>query len=413
MEKTSKSKIPASGKNVEIRDELLGKDFFLLFMLATCCNCYMAIYYCFEQWLEGLGVSPNWRGTLLATLFAMVLLFRPITSIFLLRHGKFAAMFISITVSSLVMLAYPFVQGQYVVETVLVMRIIQGIALAVYSTCSVSVLVSCIPKGQSARGFALFSLTLLLPYSVIPAVCEYILPYMDGEAQLFAISSILGIPSLLMLFPLAPRLNKPEIVENNDCNTSRSLWQAVSHSGLAYVYFACFTFSVMTGQAIFFMKGLCAENGASAVWFFPVYTTTIILVRFFGSKYLDYLPRYKVIFICSTLLCFCMLSFARGPILFFVPVSCLYGIGLALLYPMLAAFVYDRSSDLTRSINSNVMMAAFDLSAMLGPMIGGIILSFDFGYSGVFIGSAASIALCGISIAIDKKMVQKAIRSGS
>ena len=47
-------------------------------------------------------------------------------------------------------------------------------------------LVSCIPTGQSARGFALFSLTMLLPYSIIPALSERILPILGGEPHLFA-----------------------------------------------------------------------------------------------------------------------------------------------------------------------------------------------------------------------------------
>ncbi|MEG6593803.1 MFS transporter, partial [Desulfovibrio sp. 1188_IL3213] len=190
---------------------LLSRDFILLFCMTMFCNSFIAVFYCFEQWLEGMSISPNWRGVLLASMFAMVLLFRPLASVLLLRRGKLAAMAVSIVISSCVMLGYAHVGGPHTIGMIWTLRIVQGIALAVFSSCTVAVLVSCIPKGQSARGFAIFSLTMLLPYSIIPAAAEPILPLLGGEAGLFAASSLLGLPSLLMLIPLAPRLRTPEM----------------------------------------------------------------------------------------------------------------------------------------------------------------------------------------------------------
>ena len=171
-------------KPSEPPQKLLSRDFILLFCMAMFSNSYIAVFYCFEQWLEGLSISPNWRGVLLSSLFAMVLLCRPLASVLLLKRGKLLAMLASIMVSSCVMLAYPYVRGEHVIGIIWLLRIIQGIALAVYSSCTVAVLVSCIPKGQSARGFALFSLTMLLPYSIIPALAERLLPVLGGEPRL-------------------------------------------------------------------------------------------------------------------------------------------------------------------------------------------------------------------------------------
>ena len=183
-------------KPSEPPQKLLSRDFILLFCMAMFSNSYIAVFYCFEQWLEGLSISPNWRGVLLSSLFAMVLLCRPLASVLLLKRGKLLAMLASIMVSSCVMLAYPYVRGEHVIGIIWLLRIIQGIALAVYSSCTVAVLVSCIPKGQSARGFALFSLTMLLPYSIIPALAERLLPVLGGEPRLFALTAVLGLPAL-------------------------------------------------------------------------------------------------------------------------------------------------------------------------------------------------------------------------
>ena len=377
--------------------KLLSRDFILLFLMAMCSNSYIAVYYCFEQWMEGLGISPHWRGILLSALFAMILLFRPIASIVMLKHGKLWAMLISLAIATLVMVVYPFVSAANAVPMILGLRLVQGAALAVYSACTVGVLVECIPPGQSARGFALFSLTMLLPYSIIPALSEELLPMLGGEARLFAAMACLGIPAFIMVLLMAKRLKKPEAaVQGNPAITPQELKHAVLHSGLSFVYCACLSFSMTTVMAIFFMKGLCSLTGNFPASFFTTYSITIILVRVFGSHLMDTLPRYRVSILCAAVLALCMTGFAWGPGWAFIPFSCVYGLSLGLLYPLLAAAVYDRSTPDTRSINSNVMMATFDASGMLAPLLGGAVIAWGFDYRGVFLTSALTAALCGL-----------------
>lgn len=391
--------------------KLLSRDFILLFLMAMCSNSFIAVYYCFEQWMEGLGIDPHWRGILLSALFAMILLFRPIASIVMLKHGKLWVMLISLAVCTAVMIAYPYVPQDGAIALILILRLLQGIALAFYSACTIGVLVECIPPGQSARGFALFSLTMLLPYSIIPAISEKLLPILGGEGQLFGATAWLSLPSFIMVILLAKRLKKPEAVEQGNPGISRGeLKHAVLHSGLAFVYCACLAFSMTTVLAIFFMKGLCGLTGDHPAWFFTTYSITIILVRIFGSHRMDTLPRYRVSIICAAVLAICMAGFAWAPQWTFIPLALIYGLSLGLLYPLLAAAVYDRSTPDTRSINSNVMMATFDASGMLAPMLGGVVIAWGFGYRGVFSAGAITAAFCGAFMLLDRarvKMMEK------
>lgn len=397
---------------------LFSREFILLFLMAMCSNSFIAVYYCFEQWMQGLAIPPAWRGILLSSLFAMILLFRPLASILILKHGKLWSMIISLIFVAGVMMVYPLVTPANAIPLILGLRLIQGIALAVYGACTVTVLVDCIPPGQSARGFAIFSLTMLLPYSIVPAIAEEILPLVGGEARLFATLAWLAAPSFLMIFLMSKRLRQPELSPVSGANLSRQAFiHAITHSGLGFVYMACLCFSMMTGLAIFFMKGLCAVTGDHPAQFFTTYSVTIILVRLFGGHLMDTLPRHLVSVLCAAILALCMLGFAWTAQWLFIPLSCVYGLALGLLYPLMAAAVYDRSTPETRSVNSNLMMATFDASGMLAPLLGGVVIAEGLGYRGVFSAAAITVAICGICMCVDGALMairkrKKALEAG-
>ena len=233
---------------------------------------------------------------------------------------------------------------------------------------------------------------------------EQILPLLGGEPRLFALMAVLAIPALCMLVPLAPKLRKPEISADTAKNqmTPRAILYSMTHSGLGCIYLACLSFSIMTALAIYFMKGLCVTTGATPAMFFMGYTTTIILVRLFGGHVLDTLPRYRIVPLCAVALAISMTGLAWGPLWAFLPLTILYGIGLGLLYPLLAATIYDRSTDATRSINSNVMMLTFDASGMLGPLLGGAVIHAGFGYRGVFMAAAFMVLCSGGFMVLDR-----------
>ncbi len=387
---------------MDASQKLLSRDFVLLFLLTTCCNCYMAISYCLEQWLARQGVEPSTCGVLIAALPLMVLLVRPLASWLLIGRDKRPAMVVSIGISSLVMLAFPLVPSSHVVGLVLCLRVIQGIALAVYSSCTTAVLVSCIPPGQSARGFALFSLTLLLPFSVLPAIAEQLLSIVGDEANLFAWSTLLGAPALAMLPPLARRLRQEQEPDSVFASITRAqLWHSVRHSGLFFVFLGCMLFSIMTNQSIIFMKGLCTVTGGMPGLFFTVYTGSIMALRLSCSRVLDRLPAHATTILASLALGVVMLGIGFGPAWGLAPFSLAYGLALGLLYPLMAGVIVDRSLPETRSLNSNLMMACFDASGVIAPLLGGCVVQVGLGYRGVFAANAVAVLACGLCMLVD------------
>lgn len=369
-------------------------EFLLLFILAMFANSYIAVFYSFEHWLATMGIAPHWRGGLLSAMFVMVMLGRPVASVWVIRHNALPVMAGAIIINSSAMFVYGQLHSPY---SILALRMVQGLALAAFSSSVVSVLVRCIPKGQSARGFALFSLTLLLPYSVVPLLSERLLPLLGGESRLYAAAGLMGIPALCMIWPLARKIAAREATAAANALSLRALIHALGHSGLGRVFLACTFFGSTTILVICFVKGLAQADGASPSLFFTAYSSLVILTRLLSGNHLDTLPRMPVIYTCCLCLALALTGLAVGPGWMFLPLACLYGLGLGMLYPLLAAIIYDGSTPETRSINSNMMMLTFDFSATMGPLLGGAVISAGYGYAGVFLLAAAMAGLCALA----------------
>ena len=138
------------------QEKLLSLAFLLLFFQATCCNCYIAVFYCMEQWMARIAIAPSTRGLLLAVMAIVLFLSRPAITWLLYGRKKTSSMVLAIVVSSLTLTAYPFIPLEHAVGAIFLLRACQGFFLAIYSSATISLLVDCIPKGQSARGFAIF-----------------------------------------------------------------------------------------------------------------------------------------------------------------------------------------------------------------------------------------------------------------
>ncbi len=388
------------------RQTLFTRDFVLLFLLALCHNCYLAIHYCFEQWLSRMHVTPGWGGLLLGAFFGMVLVTRPAATVLLLKASKLLPLMVSLCISSAALFVYQFMPADsaWFVWMVLAVRLIQGFALAIFGSCATTLLVGCIPPGQSAQGFALFSLTMLIPYAVIPTAGEFLLSMTGDEPHLFALTSALILPCLTILFLMRNRLRIPEVQTDpqQDFAVYRAkLLHSVAHSGLLLPFLSLVCFGLCTNVCNYFIKGLCAVNGSDPTDFFFYCTVTIMAVRLLFSNRLDGLPRYCIVPVVAALMASGLCLLIHGPSWLFIPGTIVYGMALALLYPLQAAVIYDRSTPDTRSVNSNLMISMFDLAALLAPLSGGLVLSSGLGYHAVITVGATSVLMSGVFFSLD------------
>ncbi len=365
-------------------------EFTLIFLIAMFSNVFIAIFYGFDYWMENRGIGPQWRGILLGVLGLAVLCTRLYMTAWLLRHRGLWLMTLALVVSAGVMMSYDFASTP---ASIFALRFLQGMCFAIVNSINVSILVDCIPEGQSTRAFAMFSLTYILPYSAVPLIGEYILTFLANPSHLYTVTSVLALPALFSLFLLVRRLPKKEFDPNAKALSLLHVWKNLRSSGLILIFLSVLFFACAHFTFMFFLKGLSIRMGVNAGHVFGVYTVFVILVRFVGNNLLAKIPRMTSIITCAALLVAIFLGFAFGPSWMLIPLAVPYGIGMGIAYPMLMATNYDMSPPENRSLNSNTMLLFFDAATMVCSLAGGAVLDLTDSYGAVLANGAVYMAL--------------------
>ncbi len=94
------------------------------------------------------------------------------------------------------MLSYSLAEDLWALALV---RMLHGAGFVVMLSACVSVLVMFIPPGRSGQGFGVFSITSLLPYTMLPPLVEPLLNVIGDASRVYALFSPLFIPALFLL----------------------------------------------------------------------------------------------------------------------------------------------------------------------------------------------------------------------
>ncbi len=369
----------------QTHQSLWSMEFSLLFLISMFANTYIAVFYGFEYWLAENAIAPEWRGVLLAAMGIAVLCMRPVASIWLLRHKGIVLMACALLCNTAIMISYVYVSTPL---AICLLRLGHGVCFAAMHSATVNMLVQCIPQGQSARAFGLFSLTMLLPFAIVPSVAELVLPYLPASVYLYSYTALLGIPALVCLGLLAWRLKEHPFELKSQSFSLKHIWQSMRHTGIGLLFLSSFLFGYGVVIVNFFTKSLCVQKGTTLGIFFVITCVMIMSTRLIMNKHIDKLPRPLSASCCALLMGASMLGFALAPTWALYPLAVLYGFALGLLYPLIAAFIYDTSTDETRSLNANTMMLTYDASNVFATLTGGVILNIGLSYISVFVHAA-------------------------
>jgi len=249
----------------------------------------------------------------------------------------------------------------------LIVRILQGIGLALFATASFTLVTRISPEARRGQSIGYFYLAINIAFALAPLFGVAIVNLFDFPI-LFLVCTGLSLCSLFITLKLErTKIESLEVQSiRNQPFVSR---EALPSSIMAFMG------SIIWGAVTAFLPLYALSHGVdNPGLFFAALAITLILARSLGGKILDIYAREKVILPCllAQIIAMSILIFSTT-LPMFILVAVIWGMGTAFFYPALVAYVIDLAGP-SRGPAIGTYMALSDFGAGMGSVIMGIVL---------------------------------------
>jgi MFS family permease len=259
----------------------------------------------------------------------------------------------------------------------LIVRILQGVGLAFFSTASFVLIANIASGTYRGRIISYYYLSFNFAFALAPYFGMLLINHFNFRVLFLVCAGF----SLCTLFTTAQLTKIQGVSEENQAKKDQPLFTPEAFPP-ALIAFAL---NIIWGSLGAFIPLYALEHGVSNPGiFFAVFAIMLILGRGLGGRILDLYDRKKVIMPCLITIIVSMVMLQFSTTLFmFILVAIILGTGWAFLYPSLALYLIENSES-TRGSAISIFTALGDLGTGIGPMIMGIILQWT-GYSVMFL----------------------------
>lgn len=378
---------------------LFSFEFTTLCLLIFLSYCNISVFYSLYVYLDALGIPPSWRGFLIgASSLATMAAYLAASPFLTTRNAPRLA-----ACGILVLLACG---AAYLAAAsplaILAVRLANGLGVALVSAAAMTLLVAVIPPTRSGQAFGMYSVAMLLPYSIVPPVFDWISPLRLTYPQGYAVMALALAPALAVLFVIGRRVRRqtpvaratrPRLRDMARNAAKRPVSQLLAVNAMYYLSFA----------ALFFLaKSLFAARGLEHVGvFFSIQMVCMLCLRIFANRLFDAVPKIRLIRFCYAVTggTFLLLFFFPGQAMAY-GAAVLLGLGMGVGSPSLNALMFELSEPPYRSLNANLMMLSLQGGSFCGPILGGAAVA-AWGYGGfLLVGAGACLAglLMGVGL---------------
>ncbi|MGA2403475.1 MAG: MFS transporter [Syntrophobacteraceae bacterium] len=366
--------------------KLFSFEFLSLNAVSFFAFCNMAVFYGFFNHLARIGIPVEWRGFLLG-LEPMSAFVLRLAVVPMLHMGNAAtAMLIALAMLVAALLSYGWV---VTIPGLIVLRIFHGAAFVLLVSASMALMVHFIPKDRSGEGFGFVSVSVLIPYAIMPLVTEILLRQTQDESQIYRGVTILAAPAFVLLLVLQRRLKsalsgmegalmkRPELEEirRNLKDPRIALLLAVN----LFLYL-CYA------SVFYFMKGNIAGSTITGVGgFFAVSTLVMIVLRLSGGLFFDKIDKTRMLQLFTLLLIPCFLLFGRmNSTRMLYMMAGYYGLCIGFIMPLLNGLLFSVSPPHLRGVNANLSLFVMDAGFFLSPYAGGAFIAAGYSFGSLF-----------------------------
>ena len=258
----------------------------------------------------------------------------------------------------------------------LIVRVLQGVGLAFFSTASVALIANITSKNRRGQIISYYFLSFNFAFALAPYFGMLLINQFSFTV-LFLVCTALSLCTLFITLKLRETHGVP--VENVSIQNQAFFSREVLPSAIM-----AFLLNVIWGALGAFFPLYALRHGVSNPGiFFAFVAITLILGRSLGGRILDMVEREKVIIPCIILVIISVVILTFSTTLpMFILVAIIFGTGWAFLYPSLVVYAVENSGS-ARGPAMGTFTALADLGAGIGPMIMGLILEWT-NYSMMF-----------------------------
>lgn len=350
-------------------------------------------FFYLQQYLQSLGVSPEWTGLIIGGDAAASILLQPFLAPFLHAGNARRWMLAGIAVMAGSLFCYGWAHG---LTALLVVRMFQGAGFACLMAAMMAAMAAYIPASLSGRAFGYISLVRLVPYALVPPLVTSLVGKHFTFPEVvagFAVLVLLSVPLFCLVRPpTEPAAREPIRQGAGFTGLADNLRKVpvVLLLGANLLFFVSYTI------VFFYMVGFSRQAGiAQPGLFFTIATAVMIVVRLFGSSFFDKVSKPLVSLVCLVVLAagFILLAHSRGWVFLFLAV--VFGSAWGVVMPLLNALVFDVSEPRFRGLNLNLALVAMQGAFFLGPLVGGVVVG-TWGYSALFYSCCPLSLLAGL-----------------
>jgi MFS family permease len=252
-------------------------------------------------------------------------------------------------------------------------RAFQGVSAALFYTASFTLIANISPEERRGQSISFYYLSNNVSFALVPSLGMVLINSFDFPMNftiLFLFCAGLSLCSLIFIFKLGNReIPPPEVL-------SSQKQPLLSRHAVPPAIMAALVNIIWGAIITFFPLYAIAQGVTNPGLFFATFAIILILGRSLGGKFLDLYAkeREKVIFPCLTtyVVAMALLAFSKT-LPMFILVAIIWGMGNALLYPMLITIAMDRGGS-DRGPAMGTYTAIADLGTGLGPVMMGLIL---------------------------------------
>lgn len=376
--------------------KLLTIDFIFICLLIFLAYCNITVFYNLYLYLQEIHIPANWRGFLIGCSSLSTIAFFLFASPYLTVRNAIPCALAGALILIGCGISYLYAQS---VAALLVVRLANGAAVYLLSAACMTLMVSRIAPEHSGQAFSLYSIALLLPYSLVPSVCDVITPHLPSVAYTYRDMSLLLVPGLAMIYVISRRRRRGAGGETPQSAMSLGdMYRNALSPRIALVLILNVLYIITFASLFFMAQGLFHSRGYSTVGsYFTIQMFCMIIIRLLGNRLFDKVHKVRLImfsFLISSA-SFALMAVSYSLVGLYAS-SLLMGIGMGVSSPALYGLMFTISSPRFKAVNSNLMMLSLQIGNFVGPVYGAWVMQ-RVGYTDLFLCNAGC-CLVGIGL---------------